>query len=1777
MDPEASVDENNDGGIIAQVTTENATEVTVGGDHAGHFEVADGNLKLKDGVSLDFESDTSPIEVTLTAVSEGENATATVSVAINDVNEDPSIDVRDGEEVPGHDGVVSSLTIAENATNADAPPLALIEVMDPDAADGEMLTGDAGVAATSVSDSRFAVILDPEDGLWLHLADGASLNYEEASEVTVTVTFTDSGGNTASQDVTVMVTDENEAPVAVGMVGNVPAEAGKTLSHEVDVMGLFSDPDGSDTIESWTLSNNPDWLELVIMHGQDDDGNPTRTGILQGTPPTTGAGSFAEHEVTITATDSGGETASVSFIVAVDDGNDPPTNINLIDDGQSVIEVEVTEGDASGVVLGEITVDDIDNPQHPYGQHLITVDDDRFEIREEDGRKWLALKEGESLDRERERGEVLVTLRAIDRNGEKDEDGDYEGHRSDPVTFAVVINDVNDAPRGGTIGNWWATIDDRLDAEDIDDGDWVSFELENQDDGDSHPAFTDQDLNAGDSLTYAISGPSWLQIDEESGQITNVEDVKPNRGVYRVTVRATDEDGQSASKTFNLNVAWSDAADDGTLTADNEEPDLNIVTSRPEYRELSGEGRILTFRVDDDDQDIPDHQFALKTVRIKAIVNTDDTDDLNNAYLVDHDGDDSGTGGDTTANDGLNSDGQRATPDRLWTTADGTATGTVTVSTDSNYGPGYAAALELSDPVKSSSGWTFHLQAVDTDPDPDYDTTWLLNRETVPEIKITLDISDGVTTLDDDDAVFKFDIADVDEAPRAPANAPAGSLVLNADLQVNQAATNVKLLYIKLEDLWTDDSDSDNQLDFGASSSGSWVDIWRRPADWSDIAPGRDGDAAETDDNIPWPASDGAQVTIGPAGDQTTYDTVIIGTNDTEPDTGAEPDQMVVIVAIDRTERHSQGDDGSFTLTATDDRGRGETGERTYDVSIVDQNVAIGEGAVTLSGSVREGSTLTANFNDNRDPDLAGSAEPALVLYTWYRVTDDGSDADDLSDDTVSVRAHGTSNTYTPVQGDVGSKIRVVVNYYDVPITSSTNDASVDAESVSLRGQLVGTAFNVGNPATPTGADAPPNVATTSREVSNTPDRGTADITILVNSDSLTVANTDLRIVDGDYPFVPTAGGTVVSDPADVHDNDDPTDTTPDGIPDDAAISFEVSTNGRGGWTAVDEDDVTFDAATGVTTLSLDDGEGEYYRAVVTYDADTGDNAARERVVSDPVRVSDVRDATGAPPLATATINGSPNPGGTLSVDVPNTSFTVQWQIQESGNWVNIPGATGDLRLTQEHAGENIRAVVSYQSRDPDNPGVTAVAAVPVTNAATTGDVIGGTPSDQRPVRDSDYEIEESVGGTGHGFLAISRANNNAVIEHTVPLTSLFQDPDTPSFLLRFGATNLERPGDPDVELVATPTPTGPATGSRAYVYEQTDANGGGVLIFEARSGKLTYLSDKYRGHDGDDTDGDGNVLKLNVTSNDALVGGDGTGGTAEVSLRINVAPTNITFRHDAEAAGDGTPDSTIADDNNDANNAVIPAQVDDSATTGQVQFRTAYGVTTLPEITITENVEHTGREVLAVIDVQDENAVSHDFGSHEVTVSGDDRFVIRKTGGDDDERDPDRDGSTWELHAVRGATFDYETDDMDGDPSNGVQIVLTFSATDDGGLSTPRPNAPETLYLFGFSTDQIPTFASWLHQPIQLIVTIENDARDDRPVPRGPETPGLKDDADDDDKNDQTDGADDDTDGGGGAPPPPGMSLGGLIEDFVGNMDDFEQDILDDFMLIIDDGIDIA
>ena len=1813
-------------------------------------------VALKDGESLDYETDQS-IMLTVTVTDAGGlSASTDVTITVNDVNENPSIGVRDGEVVP-EVGATSSLTVDENAMGADLPPLALIEVMDPDAADDGMLTGDDGMMATSVDDDRFEVkqdsagglwlalkadqsldheaedgsvdvtvtftdsadntasavatvmitdvnevpsvmvqdgatpdgmeasstvdenvagailgeilIMDQDDGdmvtpsvkddrfevtqdddggWWLKLKDDASLNYEDSASVTVTVTVTDSQGAEDSTDVTVTVVnieeapstpvlrtadpsvgeneagasvsvvasedpqgdditfnvsdlrfevvdgllklkdgmsldheakdevqlvitatdgthdsapatvtvavnDVNENPVAVGMVSSVAAAAGRTVNETIDLTGLFSDPDDGDSIVRWELSGNPSWLGLVVKYTTDDNGNNVVLGHLRGTPPTTGPESAAAHTVTLTGRDTGGKSGETTFHVVVDDANDPVTGINLLDDsGTSIFEVEVNENDTSGTVLGKITVDDQDHPSHPNGMHLIeVVGDPRFEIRTNDQGVWLALKEGESLDHENpsENDVIEVTVRAVDMNGDQNTAiaqaqgrPKYKG-TFDTETFTVLVNDLNDAPKAGTIGNWWVTVNEGWDAEDVQAGSLLKVLLETDPDndratGDMFPAFTDQDLNAGDTLTYSISGANWVQIDERTGDITNVKGILPARGVHRVTVTATDSHGESASASFNINVAHSDAAN--SFTDDNEDP--SFTSSRGiDYPENSGERVVATFTVTDRDQDIPDHLFAIKTVEIVSVQNADSL----------------GTGGDSR--------------NVIEDTDAGTNASSLTLRNT-----GFAAAFRLSEPRKSGNNWTYDIIARDTDSRPAVNTLDRLDPDAatnpVEEIRITVRVTDGAGATDTQD--IDFEIVDVNEAPMvddATRANPTGLMTL-ANRTVNQSEDTKIVLYINLEDLWDDDKTDSDDLTFGASTSGApWIEILYGPGEWQDIVKGPDGNTGGGDDLIwgaPGAGATGRTVGAAPATD----------------------DLNVVIVEIDRTNRNTQGDEGSFTLTARDENGT--TGSVTANVVVTDENEDIvstaTNSAVTLSGSSREGSTLRATFNENKDPDLAGAESPVLVLYNWY--------SGDSASQTTEIQ-RGTSNELSLTQANVGNYIRVEVTYYEV-----------------FQGQFISTADNNGQ----IGAANQVTVeAVTERAVSNTPNDGVGSFTITAGSNTLTAVAV---VADGDYgrAGVPAANIT---------------------------YSWQVSANGVGGWRNVADDDTD---TTNNNVLNLDDGEGQYYRAVATYNANNDDDAdpatteEMESVYSHAVRVADIRDTAndGTPPTgptetpAALTPSGSAFPGGTLSVSDRGLS-SVQWQVQRGPNWVDIPGATGDLSVPSSLAGSSVRALATYDSTDPNNPGVTAI-------VASTAAAVGGQPAGTAPPSAvADHTITGTVMGSGHARTNAQNAGDGVLSGHvvsiteTVPLRNLFQDPDTARLTFTAAST--------------TGSLSGGSTANGAYV-AQVDS---GVLVLDLNSGELTYVSDQLRNHDGDTTDGAGNMLNLDITADDfGNAGGASRTSVAntfgDVVIRINVAPTDIELK-----AG-----TALADSSNNGIRTVFKESSDILQLPGSSA--------TLPEIEVNEEVRALGSETIANIDVQDQNSVTHAFGTHEVTVTGDDhdRFVITNN-GDSIIRDGDTNGSTWELRLKPGAKFDFETEsDADGNPTNGKQIVLTLSATDGGGLSTPTP---------GVATG---------YPAIRLVVTVINNTADDPARPGDTETPGLKDDetsgtdgGDDDDTTD--DGTDTETDGGDPTPPPPGMSLGGIIEDFIDNMDGYDQDLLEDFLLTIDDGLDIA
>ena len=185
-----------------------------------------------------------------------------------------------------------------------------------------------------------------------------------------------------------------------------------------------------------------------------------------------------------------------------------------------------------GAVLGTVVVRDPDDERHPHGQHEFSfmVDDaadDRFEV-SDDGK--LKLKDDASLNYE-DGSTIVLTLTAKDMYVTAPGEDDEDTRESISLDITITVTDGSggsaDGPKANEIGDWWVTMDEDLDADDVLKGDWLSFRL--RIDGlDNNPAFSDED---GQTLTFSLGAgaPAWLQIDEK-GRFTNKEGMIAEEG-----------------------------------------------------------------------------------------------------------------------------------------------------------------------------------------------------------------------------------------------------------------------------------------------------------------------------------------------------------------------------------------------------------------------------------------------------------------------------------------------------------------------------------------------------------------------------------------------------------------------------------------------------------------------------------------------------------------------------------------------------------------------------------------------------------------------------------------------------------------------------------------------------------------------------------------------------------------------------------------------------------------------------------------------------------------------------------------------------------------------------------------------------------------------------------------------------------------------------------------------------------------------------------------------
>ncbi|MBD2357668.1 DUF4347 domain-containing protein [Tolypothrix sp. FACHB-123] len=320
-----SVIENEPGATIGLLTVidPDANDTHVFSVSDDRFVVANGLLKLRSDVSLDYET-TPAINLFVTAVdSGGLSKEQSFSITVLNTNEAPT-------------AIALSNTV--ETENASGAVIGTLTVTDLDANDSHVF---------SVSDDRFVV----ENGL-LKLKNGISLDYETTPTIDLLVTVTDSGGLSKEQSftITVLNVDEKVAPTAITLSNTSVIE---NASGAVVGTLTVTDPDVNDT-HTFNLGDNR--FEFVNNQLKLKNG----ISIDYETTPTI--------DLLVTATDSGGFSKEQAFTISVVNVNEAPITITLSN-------TSVTEN-ASGAVIGMLTVIDPD----ANDSHIFSVSDTRFEV-----------------------------------------------------------------------------------------------------------------------------------------------------------------------------------------------------------------------------------------------------------------------------------------------------------------------------------------------------------------------------------------------------------------------------------------------------------------------------------------------------------------------------------------------------------------------------------------------------------------------------------------------------------------------------------------------------------------------------------------------------------------------------------------------------------------------------------------------------------------------------------------------------------------------------------------------------------------------------------------------------------------------------------------------------------------------------------------------------------------------------------------------------------------------------------------------------------------------------------------------------------------------------------------------------------------------------------------------------------------------------------------------------------------------------------------------------
>ncbi len=542
----ASLDENVAGAIIANVSATDAdgNALTYSVNDA-RFEIVDGELRLKAGESLDYETEQS-ITLEITASDGFSSDTQSLTFSVNDLN--------DNAPVLSISNAIASLD--ENVLGAKIADVSATD------ADGNALT-------YSVNDARFEII-----GGELRLKAGESLDYETEQNITLEITASD-GVSSDTESLTFSINNLNDnAPVlsisnaiasldenvAGALIANVSAtdadgnaltysvndarfeivggelrlKAGESLDYELEQSitieitasdGVSSDTESltfsvnnlNDNIPVLAITNaissldeNVAGAKIADVSATDADGNALTYSVNDARFEIVGgelrlkAGESLDYEteqsLTLEITASDGVFSHAQSITF---------SINNLNDNAPVLAItnaiSSLDENVAGAVIANVSANDADGNALTY-----SVNDARFEIVNGE----LRLKAGESLDFESEQS-ITLNISASD------------GTSSDTQSLTFSVNNLNDNAPVLSISNAISSLDENIQGAKIADvsatdadGNALTYSVN---DARFEIIGGELRLKAGESLDYELEQSITIEITASDGSLSDSE------------------------------------------------------------------------------------------------------------------------------------------------------------------------------------------------------------------------------------------------------------------------------------------------------------------------------------------------------------------------------------------------------------------------------------------------------------------------------------------------------------------------------------------------------------------------------------------------------------------------------------------------------------------------------------------------------------------------------------------------------------------------------------------------------------------------------------------------------------------------------------------------------------------------------------------------------------------------------------------------------------------------------------------------------------------------------------------------------------------------------------------------------------------------------------------------------------------------------------------------------------------------------------------------------